>query len=221
MSYIALPDKKDISLGNLSAIGFDIDVEIASSLTKNLKIIAESGVMLGTMVKKAISSNIIGLESLIGVPGTLGGALIMNAGAYGSEISNYFIEAKTMEFNGKIKTYKISDIIFSYRHSNFPKNEILIEASFQCKKGNKEKIQKDRIRASQSRKIHQPLKFRSAGSIFKNPSNKIAAGYLIDQAGLKGTTKGGACISNKHANFILNVDNWSSAKTKINKRYDS
>ena len=176
-------------------------------ITKNLKIIAESGVMLGTMVKKAISSNIIGLESLIGVPGTLGGALIMNAGAYGSEISNYFIEAKTMEFNGKIKTYKKSDIIFSYRHSNFPKNEILIEASFQCKKGNKEKIQKDRIRASQSRKIHQPLKFRSAGSIFKNPSNKIAAGYLIDQAGLKGTTKGGACISNKHANFILNVDN--------------
>ena len=176
-------------------------------ITNELKIIAESGVMLGTMVKNAISNNISGLESLIGVPGTLGGALIMNAGAYGSEISNYFLEAKTMTLNGEIKQYKKHNIKFSYRHSNFPKNEILIEASFQCKKGDKQKIQEDRIKASQNRKINQPLKFRSAGSIFKNPSNKLAAGYLIDQAGLKGKTKGDACISNKHANFIVNLGN--------------
>ena len=176
-------------------------------ITNELKIIAESGVMLGTMVKNAIHNNIIGLESLIGVPGTLGGALIMNAGAYGSEISNYFLEAKTMTLNGEIKKYKKENITFSYRHSNFPKNEILIEATFQCIKGDKQKIQEDRIKASQNRKLNQPLKFRSAGSIFKNPSNKLAAGYLIDQAGLKGKTKGGACISSKHANFIINLGN--------------
>ena len=94
---------------------------------------------------------------------------------------------------------------FSYRHSDFPLNEILIEATFNCHKGTIEKINKDRKTASHNRKSKQPLKYRSAGSIFKNPSEKLAAGYLIDQAGLKGIKYGEACISNKHANFIINL----------------
>jgi len=175
-------------------------------INSNYQIISESGVMLGTLIKKAIHSNIKGLESLIGVPGTLGGALIMNAGAFGNEISNYFIEAQTMTIDGEIKTYKKSQIDFSYRSSTFPKNEILIESTFNCYKGMSSKIQKDKQKASLLRRTKQPLKFRSAGSVFKNPSNTLAAGYLIDKAGLKGAKKGGACISNKHANFILNID---------------
>ena len=174
------------------------------SIKPNATIIAQSGVMLGTMVKKAIQSQICGLESLIGVPGTVGGALIMNAGAFHSEISGYFVEAKTMTLQGDIKTYYKQDVQFSYRHSTFPADEILIEAIFKCKKGNPDKILEDRKNASQGRKSTQPLKFRSAGSIFKNPSNKLAAGYLIDEAGLKGTSHGGATISEKHANFIVN-----------------
>ena len=174
-------------------------------ITENCKIIAESGVMLGRLVKEAIRSNIGGLESLIGVPGTLGGALIMNAGAFGSEISNYFEEAQTMTLDGYMKTYTKNDVDFSYRNSTFPEDEMLIEATFNCKKGAPKQIQEDRKNASQSRKLNQPLKFRSAGSIFKNPSNKLAAGYLIDKAGLKGTQRGGACISEKHANFIINL----------------
>ena len=86
----------------------------------------ESGVMLGNMVKNVIKKNIIGFESLIGVPGTVGGALIMNAGAYGSEISNYFTSATTITKMGKIKKYLQNEIDFGYRKSTFPKNEILI-----------------------------------------------------------------------------------------------
>mgnify|MGYP001452260888 CR=1 FL=1 len=143
----------------------------------------------------------------MGVPGTVGGALIMNAGAFGNEISTYFVEAKTMTLKGDIKTYSKQDVQFSYRHSTFPIDEILIEATLKCKKGSPDRILKDRKIASQGRKSTQPLKFRSAGSIFKNPSNKLAAGYLIDQAGLKGTKFGGALISDKHANFIVNLGN--------------
>ena len=177
------------------------------SIKQNATIIVESGVMLGSMVKEAIHNHICGLESLVGVPGTVGGALIMNAGAFGSEISSYFVEAKTMTLEGDIKIYSKKDMHFSYRHSTFSADEILIEATFKCKKGNPNKILKDRKQASQGRKSTQPLKFRSAGSIFKNPSNNLAAGYLIDQAGLKGTKFGGALISDKHANFIVNLGN--------------
>ncbi len=191
--------------------GFDGVVISLQKTFKSLEISAEgiinvdSGVMLGNMVKIAIRENIKGLESLIGVPGTVGGALIMNAGAYGSEISNYFDAATTITMLGEIKNYSQGDIEFSYRDSTFPKNEILVNATFICEKGEPEIIQIQRVIASQKRKDHQPLKFRSAGSIFKNPNSKIAAGLLIDKAGLKGYRSGNAEISSKHANFILNL----------------
>ena len=181
------------------------------TINSNSSIIVQSGVMLGTMVKEAIKKQICGLESLVGVPGTVGGALIMNAGAFGGEISSYFIEAKTMTKKGNVRTYSKQDIQFSYRHSTFPPDEILIEATIQCKKGNRDTILNDKKNASQLRKTTQPLKYRSAGSIFKNPSNKLAAGMLIDQTGLKGMSQGGASISKKHANFIVNMGGATAA----------
>jgi UDP-N-acetylmuramate dehydrogenase len=193
------------------------------TIKRNSQIIVEAGVMLGTMVKQAMAAEIGGLESLIGVPGTVGGALIMNAGAFGSEISKYFDEAKTMTIEGDTKSYKKGEIEFSYRHSTFPKNEILLEATFQCKRGKPAEILKDRKVASDGRKSNQPLKFRSAGSIFKNPSDSLAAGYLIDKTGLKGTERGGAAISEKHANFIVNMGDATAADVlyliKLAKKY--
>lgn len=193
------------------------------TIKRNSQIIVEAGVMLGTMVKQAMAAEIGGLESLIGVPGTVGGALIMNAGAFGSEISKYFEEAKTMTLEGDTKSYKKGEIEFSYRHSTFPKNEILLEATFQCKRGKPAEILKDRKVASDGRKSNQPLKFRSAGSIFKNPSDSLAAGYLIDKTGLKGTERGGAVISEKHANFIVNMGDATAADVlyliKLAKKY--
>ena len=195
------------------------------TIKRNSQIIVEAGVMLGTMVKQAMAAEIGGLESLIGVPGTVGGALIMNAGAFGSEISKYFEEAKTMTIEGDTKSYKKGEIEFSYRHSTFPKNEILLEATFQCKRGKPAEILKDRKAASDGRKSNQPLKFRSAGSIFKNPSDSLAAGYLIDKTGLKGTERGGAAISKKHANFIVNMGDATAVDVlyliKLAKKYVS
>ena len=175
------------------------------------KMIAESGVMLGKLVKDAIHSNLTGFESLIGVPGTLGGALIMNAGAFGSEISTYLVKVRSMDQNGNINIYEKNDITFDYRYSNLPKNEIIIDATFQCIKGNPENIKESKLAVSNLRKQTQPLRIRSAGSIFKNPSKKIAAGYLIDKSGIKGKCKGGACISEKHANFFVNQKNATAA----------
>ena len=165
---------------------------------------AEVGVMLGKMVKETTKRNLTGLESMIGVPGTLGGALVMNAGAFGGEISNCLDTINVMTMNGISKTYKQSEIDFSYRHSTFPVDEILVSAVFTLKEKPAKEIQSQRVQASQGRKDTQPLKFRSAGSVFKNPKPNLAAGYLIDQAGLKGTRQGDAEISPKHANFFVN-----------------
>ena len=179
------------------------------------EVYADCGVMLGTFVKELNKRNITGYESLIGVPGTLGGALIMNAGAYGSEISNNLISVESIDYMGNIKNYKVKSLNFAYRESSFPKNELLLNATFKCKKGNKEIINEKKINASNQRKEKQPLKYRSAGSIFKNPSPKYAAGYLIDQSGLKGLEIGGAQISTKHANFIINKNNKATYKDVI------
>ena len=165
---------------------------------------AEVGVMLGKIVKETIKRNLTGMESMIGVPGTLGGALIMNAGAFGGEISNCLDIIKVMLMNGETKIYQKDDIDFSYRNSTFPKDEILLSASFNLIEKSADEIQYDRAKASKGRKDTQPLRFRSAGSVFKNPKTDLAAGYLIDKAGLKGSRIGDAEISTKHANFFIN-----------------
>ena len=148
-------------------------------------IYTQAGAMLGTMVKTALSKGYKGFESLVGVPGTVGWALVMNAGAHGSEISELFISSRTVDENGEIKTYLKKDIDFTYRKSSFPENEILLDAKFEIQKGNKQNIQKRKEEVSIKRKETQPLKYRSAGSIFKNPDCDFAAGYLIDKVGLK------------------------------------
>ena len=183
-------------------------VKALKSLTiKENRINAESGVMLGRLVKEAIKHNLTGLESLVGVPGTLGGALMMNAGAWGSEISNYLVSVDVINSSGKIKTLYPEDIEFKYRHSSFKSNEFILSAKFELSKATKVEIKKKKLIASKGRITSQPLKYRSAGSVFKNPHNKLAAGFLIDEAGLKGTRLGGAEISTHHANFFINHGN--------------
>ena len=109
-----------------------------------------------------------------------------------------------MSMDGKTRIYQKDDIVFSYRNSTFPEDEILLSASFILNKKPADEIQHDRAKASKGRKESQPLRFRSAGSVFKNPKKDLAAGYLIDQAGLKGSRIGDAEISTKHANFFIN-----------------
>ena len=176
---------------------------------KGSSLYAESGVMLGRIVRESIKRNLSGLESLIGVPGTLGGALVMNAGAFGGEISNYLKSVKIMNMTGEIKSYNSNDLNFAYRFSSFKENEFIISAEFTLEKEDPRIILEKKNNANLGRKTNQPLKFRSAGSVFKNPK-KFAAGYLIDKAGLKGTKIGDAEISKHHANFFINNGKASS-----------
>jgi UDP-N-acetylmuramate dehydrogenase len=127
----------------------------------------------------------------------------MNAGAFGGEISNFLKEVTVMTMDGQEKIYNPEDISFSYRQSTFPENEIVLSAAFELIQSDTITVMEKRSKASGGRKASQPLKFRSAGSVFKNP-NEGAAGYYIDQAGLKGTKIGGAEISPIHANFFVN-----------------
>ena len=172
------------------------------------KIYAECGVMLGKLVKYSIKNNLKGLENLIGVPGTLGGALIMNAGAWGGEISNCLESVELIDPDtNEVITVAKSEIDFSYRSSSFKNGSILLSALFNMDYSDKQIIEDNSKVAQFGRKDTQPLNYRSAGSVFKNPSKEQPAGMLIDQAGLKGLTIGGAQISEKHANFFINKEN--------------
>lgn len=173
-------------------------------------IFAESGVMLGSLVRKSTKRNLTGLESLIGVPGTLGGALVMNAGAFGSEISNFLKSVSLITSDGNLINLKADQILFEYRYSNFKDEEFILSATFELSKETPDIIYQKKQIASKGRKTNQPLKYRSAGSIFKNPNSKFAAGYLIEKVGLKGHRVGNAEISDHHANFFINHGNATS-----------
>ena len=176
---------------------------------ENQKLYAECGSMLGRIVKQAVKHNLIGLENLNGVPGTLGGALVMNAGAWGGEISENLVQVELIDKDGKLRYLQKNEINFSYRQSSFNKKDILLSAEFLLKKADKEIINKNFVEAQTGRKSTQPLNKRSAGSLFKNPKGH-SAGKLIDEAGLKGFSVGQAKISDKHANFFINEGNASS-----------
>ena len=167
-------------------------------------VFAQSGAMLGSLVRKSTKRNLTGLETLIGVPGTIGGALVMNAGAFGSEISNSLRSVSTIRRDGKLIKREASQINFSYRSSTFKKDEFILSATFELSEASEDKINKKKEIASKGRKTNQPLKYRSAGSVFKNPEGDFAAGYLIEKVGLKGYKIGNAQISDHHANFFVN-----------------
>ncbi len=146
-----------------------------------------------------------GLEFAAGIPGTLGGAIFMNAGAFGSYIGELVIEVVTMDLQGCCRIRPHTELNFSYRWSNFQDEDVIIlEAALALQPGNREEIERnmeDMLNERAARHPHQP----SAGSVFRNPPG--GAGYLIEQAGLKGMAVGGALISPQHGNFIVNTGN--------------
>lgn len=180
-------------------------IEVADNI-----LYAECGTMLGKIVRYAVKNDLIGLENLNGVPGTLGGALIMNAGAWGGEISENLIHVELINSKSEVKKIQKKDLNFSYRQSSFDKDDILLSAKFNLKKADKNIIKENFMEAQSGRKKSQPLNKRSAGSLFKNPKNS-SAGKLLDDAGLKGFSIGDAKISEKHANFFINDGNASSS----------
>lgn len=169
------------------------------------RLIVGAGLMLGRAVEAAKLNSLSGLEFLIGIPGTVGGALIMNAGAWGRSIGELIENVDVMDFKGNIKILKKRDIKFGYRRSSLGKY-IILSARFRLDKKNKSRILQDLNKYLQARRKSQDTAFPNAGCVFKNPSSE-SAGKLIDLCGLKGKKIGGAFISRKHANFILNKEN--------------
>ena len=148
-----------------------------------------------------------GLEGLSGIPGSVGGAVVMNAGAYGKEMKDVVLSTTCMDKNGKLYTFSNEEQEFSYRNSIFQKKDyIIIETKLKLEYGKKDEIQKRMEEYFKSRKEKQPIEYPSAGSSFKRQEGIITA-KLIDDVGLKGYKIGGAQVSEKHAGFIVNYNN--------------
>lgn len=174
------------------------------------KVIVEAGISLAKFVKNMLDDGYTNYGSLMGIPGLLGGAIRGNAGAYGINIFDYLISVTIMDELGNIRKLKKDDIKYDYRETEFKKqNIIIIAAEFQGVKGDVILELDNIIKNAKKRKNTQPLEYKNAGSVFKNPPG-LSAGYMIEHAGLKGITIGGAQVSEKHANFIINYNNATS-----------
>lgn len=167
----------------------------------------DAGVKITTLCNYALKNSFTGFECLYGIPGTVGGAIITNAGAYGGEVSDVIVEVNHIDNNGDFGSLIGEEIDFSYRHSAYETNGYTIcSAIFVCEKGEREEIKAKMNELINRRKEKQPLEFGSAGSTFKRPKDGYAAA-LIEQAGLKGTHIGDAEVSTKHSGFIINKGN--------------
>jgi UDP-N-acetylmuramate dehydrogenase len=182
------------------------------SLTQGMKkvqlegdvIEAEAGLSLQRLVQFSIQKNLTGLEPFFGIPGTVGGGLAMNAGAWGVELKDILLSITLMNEKGEVVERPRKKLKFSYRRLAIPPTWIILKGRFQLKKGRKEEILEHVRSYSEIRKRTQPLDYPSAGSIFKNPAEG-PAGKWIEEAGLKGFRMGQAMVSDRHANFIINL----------------
>ncbi len=160
----------------------------------------------GTVARSAEKASLTGLEFLCGIPGSVGGGLMMNAGAYGHEFKDVVIDTRLMDRQGNIRTLSNKDIGFSYRHSTPPDGCIFLSARFQTKTGDAASIRATMAEIQTSRQTNQPIYSHTGGSTFANPEGQ-KAWHLIDKAGCRGLTIGGAQVSNQHCNFLINTGN--------------
>ena len=174
------------------------------------EVIVGSGVKNAVLYKKLIDNSLAGFEFASGIPGTIGGAIKMNAGAYGGEMKDIVSEVTYLDYQGKVCTINNSECEFEYRHSRFfDEQAIILEVKLKLEKGDKSEIEEKVKELLAQRKEKQPLEYPNAGSTFKRGEGFITA-KLIDECGLKGYSIGGAQVSEKHAGFIINKNNATS-----------
>lgn len=172
---------------------------------KSIKVL--TGAALIEVSKRAYQSGLTGLEFACGIPGSIGGAVYMNAGAYGGEVREVIKQVTVLTRDGRIIERNNDEMDFSYRHSKLQESdEIALEVVFELEEGDKEAIKEKMDELTYLRTSKQPLEYPSCGSVFKRPTGYFT-GKLIQDAGLQGLTWGGAQISTKHAGFIVNIDN--------------
>ncbi|MFS9036506.1 UDP-N-acetylmuramate dehydrogenase [Streptococcus australis] len=167
---------------------------------------AEAGAKLIDVTHVARYHSLTGFEFACGIPGSIGGAVYMNAGAYGGEIAHILQSCKVLTPEGEIKTLTAEELAFGYRHSKIQETgDVVISAKFALAPGNYDQIDQEMARLTHLRELKQPLEYPSCGSVFKRPVGHFA-GQLISEAGLKGHRIGGVEVSEKHAGFMINVD---------------
>ena len=177
--------------------------KFANIVVNDNVITAQAGALLSTVAKTALNNSLTGMECLSGIPGTIGGAVCMNAGAYGGEMKDIVVKTKVIH-NGKIETISNNDSDFGYRKSKImSENMIVVETVLSLEKGNKEEIQSKMSDLLTQRNSKQPVELPSAGSTFKRPEGYFAA-KLIDDSGLRGYSVGKAQVSPKHCGFVVN-----------------
>ena len=181
--------------------------EIKIEKQKNALVEVEAGVMLGALAQVLLKQSISGFEFAAGIPGSIGGAIRMNAGAYGGEMKDIVKDVTVLNTKGEISVLTNEECEFSYRHSRFTDSkEIVIKVTLELPLGNEAEIKAKMDEYDQSRREKQPLNLPSAGSTFKRGSDFITA-KLIDECGLKGYTSGDAQVSTLHAGFVVNLGN--------------
>lgn len=181
--------------------------EIKIEKQKNALVEVEAGVMLGALAQALLKQSISGFEFAAGIPGSIGGAIRMNAGAYGDEIKDIVKDVTVLNEKGEINVLTNEECEFSYRHSRFTDSkEIVIKVTLELPLGDEAEIKAKMDEYDQSRREKQPLNLPSAGSTFKRGSDFITA-KLIDECGLKGYTSGDAQVSTLHAGFVVNLGN--------------
>ncbi len=205
-SYFVLGKGSNILIGDKGFRGVVLRLTGLNNVrSEGTKIIAESGVTLAKLAGFAVNAELTGLEFASGIPGTLGGAVVMNAGAYGGEMRDVVTRVTALTPHGEMRALNAREMEFGYRQSIFQKNGwIVVEVEMELQPGDSVEIRDKMNELNSRRKNKQPLEYPSAGSTFKRPPGYFA-GTLIDQMGLKGYTIGGAQVSEKHAGFIINV----------------
>jgi len=216
VNYLREKNIKFFVLGKGSNIlasddGFDgVILKISNKFSEVLQlneseIYCTAGTSLSELCLFALDKSLSGLEFAYGIPGTAGGALFMNAGAYGGEMKDVILAARYIDKKGDINTINVKDMNLSYRHSIFSENtdNIIVDMTLRLEEGDKAEIKAKMDELLQKRKDKQPLEFPSAGSTFKRPEGSYAS-LLIEQCGLKGMTVGGAQVSEKHSGFVIN-----------------
>lgn len=206
-------------LGNGSNVlfmdeGFDgIIIQIYSNMNNisfvDNMIYAEAGALLSKIACVARDNSLSGMEFAAGIPGTLGGAVVMNAGAYGGEMKDIIQYVDVLEKDMTVKRYSCDEMDFSYRHSIIDEHRIVLGAAILLASANRDDINARMNELKEARVSKQPLEYPSAGSTFKRPEGYFA-GKLIEDSGLKGYKVGGAMVSSKHSGFVINYDNATS-----------
>ena len=183
------------------------EITIKNKKQNKVEITTDDAVPIGMLAQKLLKQEITGFEEISGIPGTIGGAILMNAGAHGKEMKDIITEITAIDYNGKIHKFTNEQAKFTYRNSIFSSGKyIILQAKIILEKGNAKEIKAKMDEYAQFRKEKQPIEYPSAGSTFKRGTDFITA-KLIDDAGLKGYTIGGAKVSEKHAGFIINTGN--------------